>query len=211
MYYFGFGVQANSATAESWYEAGVKLHDPLAEFRLGSLYSGWQGHAEDLHRSLELLRMSSDQGYLPSTHSLAMLLINHPEINNSTNAVELLETSSNAGNWRSSVALGILNREGKFVAKDKKAAYFHFQVATRQGGHEASELVANDVKALKSTLSADAQHEAEVDADAWYAQHHLPLLYIIKKRGKHDRPRDLAVIAAPAGSFAGGLIPIGAS
>ena len=211
MYYFGFGVPTNAATAESWYESGVKLHDPLAEFRLGSLYYGWQDHAEDLHRALELLRASSDQGYLPATHSLAMLLINHPDLNKSTNAVQLLETSANAGNWRSSVALGILKRDGRFVAQDRKAAYFHFQVATRQGGHEAAELVAHDIKALKNVLSADTQHEAEAEADAWYAQHYMPLLYIIKKRGKHDRPRDLAVIAAPAGSFAGGLIPLGTS
>jgi uncharacterized protein len=211
VYYFGYGVPADRTTAESWYEAGVKMHDALAGFRLGALYSGWEEHITDLHHAVELLRMSSDQGFLLSTHALAMILINHPELNKSTNAVHLLETCANAGNWKSSIALGILNRDGRFVAQDKKTAYFYFQSAARQGGNEAAALVAHDVASLKKTLRAEQQRDAEADADTWSAQHHELLLYIIKKHGKHDRPRDLAIIVAPAGSFAGGLIPIGAS
>jgi uncharacterized protein len=211
MYYFGISVPKNSATAESWYESGVKLHDALAEYRLAGFYAGFAGPVLDLHHAQDLLQMSVDQGYLPSVHTLAMLLINHPELNKSTNAVQLLETAANSGNWRSSVALGILSRDGKFTSPDKKAAYYHFQVASRQGGQEATQLLAHDVRELEKVLSPEVQSQVRSDADTWYAQHHVALLYVIKPKGKHDSSRNLAVIAASPGSFAGGLVSLGPS
>src|SRR6202012_1273375 len=45
LYQFGIGVPADSARADWWYGKGVKLHDPQAEFDLGTLESLGANHA----------------------------------------------------------------------------------------------------------------------------------------------------------------------
>ena len=56
------------------------------------------------------------------------------------------------GYWKSSAVLAVLLRDGKGVARDDKAAYYHFRVAALQGGEKAAELLANDLRTLSSEL-----------------------------------------------------------
>ena len=208
MYFFGVGMQANRVTAESWYKAGTKLHDPSAAFKLGTLYSVTEGHVQDLRKAVRLLRLSAEGGYVPAMHSLGVLLINHPEFTKSAHeAPPWVEKAANAGSWKSSMVLGVLARDGKEVPADREAAYYYFQVAAREGGTEAQQLLAYDLKMLEAKLGSGAQERLKSAADAWAAQHSLALLYIDKNIIAHSHNPAFAIAVAPPGAFVGQLVP----
>jgi TPR repeat protein len=209
MYYFGIGEPQNRATAEAWYEAGLKRHDAMAAYRLGSLYSVAEDHVHDYRKAAGLLRTSAEGGYVLAMHSLGFLLVNYPKLAKSPHEAQpWLEEAANAGNWRSSIVLGILFRDGKGVPADNKAAYFHFLVATLQGGPQAQAIVANDLKIIGGKLSTGDQAELTSNADTWAQQHSHTLLYI-DKREKNRAPFPLVAIAAASpGSIAGQLFPL---
>jgi uncharacterized protein len=187
MYYFGIGEPQNKALAENWYEAGLKLHDAMAAYRLGSLYSVADGHVHDFRKAAGLLRISAENGYVLAMHSLGFLLINYPELAKSPQEAQpWLEEAANAGNWRSSIVLGILARDGNGAPVDTKAAYFHFLIATRQGGPQAQAIVATDLRNIGAKLDADQRTEITSAADAWYAQHSQVLLYIDRRTKGHS-------------------------
>jgi uncharacterized protein len=209
MYYFGFGEPLNRSVAESWYEAGVKLRDPMAAYRMGTLYSTVDDHIHDFRKAVVLLRASAEGGYIPAMHSLGLMLLKYPKLAKSEHEAEpWLEEAANAGNWRSSIVLGILGRDGKGTSVDSKAAYFHFQVAARQGGAQAQRIVANDLRIIGAKLGADEQAELISAADAWSAQHSRVLLYINKNENNHSPFPAVAVAVAPPGSFVGELVPL---
>src|SRR4029077_15387817 len=83
----------------------------------------------------------------------------------------LLETAAAAGEWKSSIVLGILARDGKGTAVDKRAADYYFHIAALQGGKAAEDLVMYDLSKLEPAFD-DAQREAILaDARAWYTRH----------------------------------------
>ena len=139
----------NPTVAEQWYRKGASLHDPMAEFDLAMLLFDGQGSRARSSRSRgSLLRESAAAGYVPAMHSLGLLLVRNP----ATCAIpgrsnELLNDAANAGNWRSSMLLGVLARDGNGVPIDSGAAYYHFRVAFLQGGDEARKLVETDLQA----------------------------------------------------------------
>jgi len=112
MYYLGIGVKQDKAAGEAWYAKGVKMHDPLAEFNMGSLLTMSHDHPKNLPQGAKLLRQSAGAGYVPAMHALGLLLTNHPELTDSRQeARTLLEAAAGAGSWKSSVVLGILARD----------------------------------------------------------------------------------------------------
>ena len=212
IYYYGLGVPEDREAGERWYEAGAKLHDPMAEYRVASLYSIIEGHAHDLHKAVNLLHSSSEKGFVPAIYSLGLILVNHPELAKSSGeALPLLQAAANAGTWRASAVLGTLSRDGKGVPQDVRDAYFHFQVAVQQGGPEALLFLAYDLKLLEAKLDPAALQELSASAESTAAQHHIQLLYINadNKKGnnrRHHYPM-IAIAVAPPEISAGLLIP----
>src|SRR5437868_3040742 len=208
LYYFGIAVPQDRAAAEKWFESGLKLHDPLAAYDLGSMYSVNQDHPHDLPKAAGLLRQACDGGYVPAMHSLGILLVNHPELKPASPQESriLLETAANAGSWKSSIVLGILAREGRGVPVDYKVAYYHFRVALLQGGAEAEKLIKNDVEINAARISDEERQTAASAANTWFEHHSIPLIYVYKE-GTPRRDFPLVGIAmAPDGS-AGQLLP----
>ena len=67
------------------------MHDPAADFDLGTMYSIGD-HAHDFAKAAAWLRKSVAGGYVPAIQSLALLLENHPELARSSHeAVSLFE------------------------------------------------------------------------------------------------------------------------
>ena len=95
LYYFGIAVKQDKVVAEKWFESGLKLHDPLAAYDLGSFYSIHPDHPHDLPKAADLLRAAADAGYVPAMHSLGLLLVNHPELKQSPG-----QSRSSSGNRR---------------------------------------------------------------------------------------------------------------
>ena len=198
MNYFGKGVAVDKAAAERWFETGVKLHDPEAAFDLAILICNGDGERHDVRRAVELLRMSAGKGYVPAKHSLGLLLVNHPELAQTGQEARLaLQEASNGGNWKSSVLLGIMARDGKGGIADPAQAYYYFHLGGLQGGVEGKHAVGPDVNALRRKLSGEQQAAAEAQAEAWFQQHPLPLMFLYRE-GESDRNFPLLAVAAPA-------------
>jgi TPR repeat protein len=140
-------------------------------------------------------------------HSLGLLLVNHSELATSQEeALSMLEAAANAGSWKSSVVLGVLARDGKGVPQDSKAAYHHFQVAILQGGAPAMRLLRNDVSILTQQLGEQQTEALDANANVWYQQHHLALLFVYKSGDKRDRFPASALAVSVSGLHAGQLI-----
>lgn len=210
--YFGLAVKEDKLAGEKWFEAGEKLHDPMAAFNLGSLYSITENHPHDLARAADLLRRSADAGYVPAMHSLGLLLINHPELNQTPEqARTLLETAANAGSWKSSVVLAVLARDGRGTPVDYQSAYFHLCVAQFQGGPDAVHLIKHDLDSMAAKIGPTEIHNQSDAAKNWF-QHHSVALAFVYKNGSQKRNFPAAAIAsAPAGSVAGQLLPLSSS
>jgi TPR repeat protein len=209
MYYFGIGEPQNRGAAETWYESGLKRHDAMAAYRLGSLYSVAEDHVHDYRKAAGLLRTSADGGCVLAMHSLGFLLVNYPKLAKSPHEAQAwLEEAANAGNWRSSIVLGILSRDGRGVPADNKAAYFHFLVAALLGGPQAQAIVAKDLQAIGGKLQTDDLAELTSTADAWSAQHRQPLLYIDRTEKNRSPFPSMAITATPPGPSAGQLLPL---
>ena len=178
-YAFGVGVPVDQPAAERWYRRGAVLHDPLAEFDLGTLLFDGANHTHDLTAAASLFRESAASGYVPAMHSLGLLLVRNPVLARSTGeATELLNHAANAGNWRSSMLLGVLARDGNGVPKDSKAAYYHFRVACLQGGDEPKKLLAIDLQILSARLGSFQAQTVDSEAEQWFAKHHFALAFV---------------------------------
>jgi Sel1 repeat len=207
MYYFGHGVPIDKAAAEHWFEAGAKLHDAPSEYRLAMMLSESKDRA-NLHKQVDLLRESANAGYVPAMHALGLLLVRNPELAGSTQeAIHLLEEASKAGTWRSSVVLGILERDGKGMPTDDRAALYHFQLAILQGGDVAERLVKKDVAILSARVGEEQTAAAQSEAGSWYQQHHLALQFIYKDGYNRRQFPAFALTVPEPGEHAGRLVP----
>jgi TPR repeat protein len=181
MYFYGSAGPPDSATAEKWFERGVKLHDPIAGYNLASLFSVTPDHSHDFRKAVNLLRDSARAGYVPSMHSLGLLLSDHPELERATHEGRaFVETAADAGEWRSSIFLGILARDGRDGAVDRKSALLHFQIAVLQGGEEAEHMLRHDIDKLSMGLEADERASISSAAHVWYERHPFAQQFIVK-------------------------------
>ena len=138
-----------------------------------------QIRGNDLKRATVLLRESADAGLIPAKHQLGLLLVQSPQLATSADeAVSLLKEASTAGSWKSSVVLGVLARDGRGMLVNREEAYFHFRVATLQGGETADRMVANDLHALSVVLGVEKAKAVDQEASAWYQSHHLSLDFV---------------------------------
>lgn len=211
LYYFGLGVKQDKLAGERWFESGLKLHDPMAAFNLGTFYSVNTDHVHDLAKAAELLQRAADAGYVPGMHSLGLLLVNHPELKQGPQQSRaLLEAAAAAGSWKSSVALGILARDGRGTPVDLNDAYFHFRLAALQGGAEAEQLLKHDLDKISAEIGDQERRTQLAAADRWFAHHSLKLAYIYKNKTAGDFP-GAAMTYASDGAFAGQLVPLSSS
>lgn len=181
-YAFGIVVPKDQAAAEGWYQKGASLHDPIAEFDLAALLFEAKDHPHGLHAAAALFRESATAGYVPAMHSLGLLLVRNPDLAQSPGeATNLLNDAANAGNWRSSMLLGILARDGGGVTLDDSAAYYHFRIAILQHADEAAKLLVADLNKLSARLGPDRTRALDAQAEAWYQQHHFVLEFVEKQ------------------------------
>jgi TPR repeat protein len=169
-YYLGLGLPVDRAAAEAWFVRGVKQNDPEAECLLAMWDAEQLGRAPDLAREAGLLRQSAATGYVEAMHSLGVLLLKHPELpQEKGEATDMLLAAASAGSWKSSVAMGVLTRDGQLMQQDRRAAYRWFRIAALQGGSSAESLLHNELERLARTFPDRAA--AEQEAAAWLQAH----------------------------------------
>jgi hypothetical protein len=196
----GVGGPKDIAAAEKWFDAGARAHDPVADYDLAYLLSTQPDHPHDLSRAVVLLRSSAAKGYVPALHGLGLLLLNHPELAESPReSISALEQASLAGNWKSSVTLGVLARDGRNIPADLALAFYYFHLAALQGGDSARNLLAYDLDQLAQELSSQEQFTRAAQAEAWFQQHPTPLLFVV---GKKEQARNYPAFAVLDEDFA---------
>jgi TPR repeat protein len=173
MYLRGHGVALDRGAAEQWFSRAAKDKNPEGEFAMGTLYSIAGGHEHDFAKAAKLLRGSARAGYVPAMYSLAMLLVDHPDIEQkgSGEAVAMLERSAEAGTWESSVELGVLARDGRGMKQDGGEAFRWFTIAAKQGGAQAEAKTRADVEKCRAALAAGEQDDELRAAKSWMEQH----------------------------------------
>jgi uncharacterized protein len=207
LYYFGIGVKRDQAEAIKWYEKGAKLHSPFACYDLGIMYSVGDDHAHDFAKAAVLLRESASEGFVPAMHSLAQLVLIHPELARSSDeALSLLTQAASAGAWKASVMLGIVNRDGMGVPADNKEAYLHFKIAALQGGEPVQRLFGHDLRSLSAKVGAEQTAALDKAAENWYQQHRRVLSFIFKDGDNRKLFPAFAIAAFSPGEHAGQLI-----
>ncbi len=208
MYFRGIGVEHDEAAGERWYEAGAKLHDPKSEFQLANLLWHRQKNEGELKKALKLLRDSAAAGMVLAKHQLGVILVKKPELAaTSQEAPTLLTDAAEAGEWRSSVALGVLSRDGMGVPVDPRTAYYHYRVAALQGGDEAQKIVANDLETIAAQLGSEQAAAVDAEARAWFDHHHFALQFINKDGAKWKEYPTYAVVKPEVGVNAGRIMP----
>jgi hypothetical protein len=182
MAYFGMGMPVDKASAAHWFETGAKLHDPEGSFDLAVLVFEGDGAGHDLRKASELLRFSAGKGYVLAKHGLGLLLVNHPEFARSEQEARLaLEEASDAGNWKASIVLGVLERQGrKGLPPDPDRAFYYFDLAALQGGEEGMRVTRADLAALRLKLTREEQADLGAKAEAQFQQHPVPLRFVLK-------------------------------
>ena len=135
MYYFGHGMPKDDAAAKHWYEAGTKLHDPLAEYRLGVLLSNHLNDQHDMKKAAQLFRDPQKQDISPLNMGWdcfwCVTLIWHPRRGKQFRCLPRLRKRApgrRLQRWR------CLRETAREVSVDKKLAYYHFLVAKLQSG-----------------------------------------------------------------------------
>jgi TPR repeat protein len=206
-YAFGIGVPQDSLKAEQWYRKGARRRDPIAEFDLASMLMNADDSQHELPTAAKLLRHSAAAGYVSAMHALGLLLVRNPNLAHfSGEAVSLLNDAADAGNWRSSVLLGVLARDGNLVPVDNAAAYYHFRVAALQGGEEANRLVAFDLRLLSAKLGDGRAQAIDFQANQWRRQHHFILEFDENKGKNRTGSPSFAVVDPPTGTHAAEML-----
>jgi TPR repeat protein len=207
MYYFGIGVPVDHEAARGWYERGARFNDSIAEHQLAALLVDGNPSRKDLLKATKLFRKSIKGGYVPAQHSLGLLLIQHSELAAQPNeAINNLQSASEAGNWKSSVVLGALYRDGKGVPRDHAKAFYYFRLAQLQGGEIARKTVANDLSILSRELTSEQAATLKEQTDEWLKKHPLTLQFVYKDTGSSSEFPVFAISAAKDDTHAGRLI-----
>lgn len=209
MHFQGDGIPKDEAAGRKWYEKAIKLHSYLALFRMGVLLSDPASPSRDIKRAISLLRASASAGFVPAMYSAGLLLVNHPDICTSHDeALALLNEAATAGRWKSSVVLGALARDGKWVPQDSRQAYFYFRVGELLGGDAAETLVKNDLQVLTAKISQEDRKQLDEKANAWAREHSKPLEILYKDQKRRANSPVIALVDPDSGSHAGPLTPI---
>jgi hypothetical protein len=179
MYFHGIGVRRDEASGRRWYEAGTKLHDPSAEFQLALILWHHQKDASDVTKAVQLLRRSAAAGFVVAKQELGVVLIKRPDLAVSPQeAPTVLEEASEAGEWKASLALGQLSRDGIGMPVNFRTAYFHYRVAALQGDEGVRQSIADDLRALSVRLGTEQTAASDSEATSWFQNHHVRLQFM---------------------------------
>jgi hypothetical protein len=97
------------------------------------------------------------------------------------------------------------------VPQDDKSAYFHFQVAVRQGGDAARDLLSKDLKILSTKLDTHQRRAIDQDVAAWMQKHNVTLEVIYSNGDRSSPFSGFGLAPAPPHAHAAALVPINPS
>jgi len=139
---------------------------PVAQFRLGSMYEHAEGVATDLAKAAHWYEMAANQGNRKAMHNLAVFYATGaPGRKNMREAARWFEKAAILGVRDSQFNLAYLYESGDGVPQDLESAYKWYSIAAAGGDKEAKARV----RILQDELSATARSAAEKAAANFHA------------------------------------------
>ncbi|HVT99450.1 MAG TPA: hypothetical protein VHE33_18245, partial [Acidobacteriaceae bacterium] len=134
-------------------------------------------------------------------------LEDHPELAKSDREfLHLFEQAAGLGQWKSSLALGMLFNEGKLVPRDPGRAYYYLELAALQGGDSAPlQTLSQMQQKLSNETGNEEASKQESAARGWYREHPDRIEQLMRDHGK-DSSNKYAIAVPAEGIHAGQIV-----
>ncbi len=152
------------------YEHNISTNG-ITEYKLAELLIKIAREESDYKNAYELMVKSSEKGYAPALHNIALMYRDGVGTTKDTNKMEAtLNISSNKGNISSTLYLADLYSSGNIIPLNEKKAFELYQKMARQGNSNAIFKVAN------SYLHGIGIDKDTKKADYWYDKYTQSLI-----------------------------------
>jgi localization factor PodJL len=162
----GGAAPVNLPDAVRFLTKAAEKGQPVAQFRLGSMYEHAEGVATDLAKSAHWYEMAANQGNRKAMHNLAVFYATGAlGRKNMGEAARWFEKAAALGVRDSQFNLAYLCESGDGVPRDLESAYKWYSIAATDGDKEAKARV----RILQDQLSAASRSAAEKAAANFHA------------------------------------------
>jgi localization factor PodJL len=166
-YLDGDGVPANDAEGAKWLEKAAAQNEPLAQYRLGTLYERGKGVTADATKAARWYLAAAQAGNRKAMHNLAVAYAQGSGVaKNFTEAARWFSRASALGLSDSQFNLAVLYERGLGVPQSLVDAYKWYAIAASQGDTESK----TRIDALTTQLAADDRAAAQRSAEAFRPQ-----------------------------------------
>ncbi len=136
--YLGGGVPANEAEAARWLARAAQQGEPLAQYRLGTLYERGRGVPADAKQATHWYELAAKQGNRKAMHNLAVAFAEGAgEAKDPKQAALWFTRAANLGLADSQFNLAVLYERGMGVPQSLVDAYRWYLIAAAQGDAES--------------------------------------------------------------------------
>jgi localization factor PodJL len=154
------------AEAAKWLGLAAKQGEPLAAYRLGTLYAAGHGVPADAAQAIRWYRAAADAGNRKAMYNLAVAyILGNGVTKNLPEAVRWLSKAANHGLVDAQFDLAVLYERGQGVPQSLLDAYHWYGIAARQGDAESKKRIV----ALATQISADDRAAAETAIAQFHA------------------------------------------
>ncbi len=161
----GGGVSVNEAEAAKWLERAAKQNEPVAAYRLGTLYERGHGVPADPARAAQWYGTAAREGNRKAMHNLAVAYANGAGVQKDlVVAAQWFTRAANLGLADSQFNLAVLYERGMGVQQSLIDAYKWYAVAAQQGDAESK----TRIDALSTQLSPEDKTAAQKAAATFH-------------------------------------------
>jgi localization factor PodJL len=160
----GDGVSVNEAEAAKWLERAGKQNDPIAAYRLGTLYERGHGVPADSSKAAHWYEIAARGGNRKAMHNLAVAYAGGSGVQKDlVVAAQWFTRAANLGLADSQFNLAVLYERGMGVQQSLIDAYKWYAIAAQQGDTESKARL----DALNTQLSPEDKTAAEKAAQSF--------------------------------------------
>ena len=160
----GDGVTVNEAEAAKWLERSAKQNEPVAAYRLGTLYERGHGVPADAAKATQWYEAAAKGGNRKAMHNLAVAYADGTGVQKDlVVAAQWFTRAANLGLADSQFNLAVLYERGMGVQQSLIDAYKWYAVAASQGDAESKARI----DALSTQLSPEDKTAAQKAAESF--------------------------------------------
>ncbi|MGD0192048.1 MAG: hypothetical protein ABSD74_15010 [Rhizomicrobium sp.] len=163
----GEGVNVNEAEAAKWLERAARQSEPVAAYRLGTLYERGHGVPADPAKAAQWYEVAAKGGNRKAMHNLAVAYADGNGVQKDlVVAAQWFTRAANLGLADSQFNLAVLYERGMGVQQSLIDAYKWYAVAAQQGDAESKARI----DAISTQLSPEDKTAAQKAAESFRAE-----------------------------------------